>query len=92
MPCEPMYCQAPAVMPANIESPASISSCSRGVAQRPTRLPFAITAIGERRCVRKSPIGLPDWTTSVCSSSIVLSASTMRSKLSQSRAALAEPA
>ena len=88
-----MYCQAPAVMPAKIESPASISSCQpANVAQRPTMLPLAITAIGERRCVVKRPMGLPDWTTSVCSSSIVLSASTMRSKLSQSRAALAEPA
>ena len=35
------------------------------VAQRPTTLPFAITAIGESRCVRKRPIGLPDCTTSV---------------------------
>ena len=33
--------------------------------QRPTTLPLAITAIGESRCVRKRPIGLPDCTTSV---------------------------
>src|SRR5258707_1231122 len=66
-----MYCQAPAVMPANTERPASISSCQAAMLpQRPTTLPFAITAIGESRCVRKRPIGLPDCTASGWASSI----------------------
>ena len=61
-----MYCQAPAVMPPNTERPASISSCQPAMLpQRPTTLPFAITAIGESRWVVKRPIGLPDCTTSV---------------------------
>ena len=54
-PCEPMHCQAPAVMSPYIDSPASIGSWKPAVfAQRPTSLPFAITTIGESAWVVKT--------------------------------------
>ena len=43
---------------------------------------------GAHSCVRKTPTGLPDWTSSVSSSSSVAQLATIASKASQLRAAL----
>src|SRR4051812_40072083 len=54
-------------------------------------LEFAISTRGASAWVRKTPTGLPDWTSSVSSSWSSRNAPTMRSKLSQSRAARPMP-
>jgi hypothetical protein len=54
-------------------------------------LEFAISTRGASACVRKMPTGLPDCTHKVSSHSSARSDETMRSKLSQSRAARPMP-
>src|SRR5215831_11467925 len=61
------------------------------VAQCGTRFEFAISTRGVSECVRNTPTGFPDWTQSVSSASRSRNDLTMRSKLSQSRAARPTP-
>ena len=61
------------------------------VAQSPTRLELAISTRGAHSCVRITPTGLPDWTSSVSSSRSAVSSRVMASKLAQLRAALPVP-
>ena len=46
---------------------------------------------GASGCVRSTPTGLPDWTSSVSSSESARSEATMRSNEAQSRAAFPVP-
>ena len=55
--------------------------------QSGTRLELAISTRGAHSCVRKTPTGLPDWTSSVSSSSNSRSDSVIASNASQDRAA-----
>ena len=66
---------------------SSSLKCSQ-VAQCGTRFELAIKTRGASACVRKTPTGLPDCTSNVSSLSRRRSTSTIRSKLSQFRAAL----
>src|ERR1035437_9223372 len=69
-------------------------SSSRKVSQLahlPTRFELAIRTRGAHSCVRKTPTGLPDWTSSVSSFSRTRSSRTMASKASQERAARPVP-
>jgi hypothetical protein len=52
---------------------------------------LAISTRGASACVRNTPTGLPDWTSSVSSSSSLSSVATIASKLCQSRAARPMP-
>jgi hypothetical protein len=61
------------------------------VAQCGTRFELAISTRGASAWVRNTPTGLPDCTHSVSSASRSRRAATMRSKLSQSRAARPMP-
>ena len=90
MPWLPMYCHAPAVIPGMMVRP--MSSRRRRFSSRlhsPTMLPFAMITSGVVAWPGKTPIGLPDWTTKVWSSRMLVSVATMRSKAFQSRAARA---
>jgi urocanate hydratase len=64
---------------------------NQGVAQCGTRLALAISTRGASGVVRKTPTGLPDWTSSVSSSPNRRSSATMASKASQERAARPVP-
>ncbi len=64
---------------------------SSQVAHCGTRLELAIRTRGAHSWVRKTPTGLPDWTSSVSSSPRSRSEATMASKASQLRAARPEP-
>src|ERR1035437_2874938 len=69
-------------------------SSSRKVSQLahlPTRFELAIRTRGAHSCVRKTPTGLPDWTSSVSSFSKRRNSRTMASKASQERAARPVP-
>jgi hypothetical protein len=61
------------------------------VAQRPTRLLFAMSTRGALRCVRNTPTGLPLCTNSVSSSPRSRSSRTIASNASQLRAAFPVP-
>src|SRR5450756_636749 len=61
------------------------------LAHLPTRFELAIRTRGAHSCVRKTPTGLPDWTSSVSSFSRARSSRTMASKASQERAARPVP-
>jgi hypothetical protein len=54
-------------------------------------LELAISTRGASVCVRKTPTGLPDWTSSVSSSLRVFNEATMLSKSFQVRAARPMP-
>ena len=92
MPCEPMYIHEPAVICPYIISPLRSSSVKWSqFAQCGTRFELAMSTRGASTCVRKTPTGLPDCTSSVSSSPSDLSAATIRSKSSQVRAARPMP-
>src|SRR5512146_3190801 len=69
---------------------ASSSKCSH-VAQCGTRFELAISTLGASRCVLNTATGLPDWTSSVSSSSRFFSDSRIASNASQERAACPRP-
>src|SRR5262249_36550711 len=82
----------PAVIWPYIMRPLRSSSLKwSSVAQCGTRFEFAISTRGVSECVRNTPTGFPDWTQSVSSASRPRNDLTMRSKLSQSRAARPTP-
>ena len=88
----PMYIHEPAVICPYIVRPARSSWWKWSqVAHRPTKLALAMRTRGAWQWVRKTPTGLPDWTSSVSSSSSSRSAATMASKAAQLRAALPVP-
>ena len=59
--------------------------------QSGTRFEFAMSTRGAHSCVRMTPTGRPDCTSSVSSSPRVVSVRVIASKLAQSRAALPVP-
>jgi hypothetical protein len=67
-----------------------LQNCSH-VAHLGTSSELAISTRGANACVRNTPTGLPDWTSSVSSPSSRRSVSTMRSNASHERAALPVP-
>src|SRR5215831_14382716 len=92
MPWVPMYIQEPAVIWPNMVSPAASSRRnSSQVAHCGTRLELAISTRGAHSWVRKTPTGLPDWTSRVSSPSRSRSDATIASKASQLRAARPDP-
>src|SRR3954454_18585010 len=87
MPWVPMKIHEPAVICPYIVRP-SVSSRrnSSQVGHSGTRLELAISTRGDHSCVRNTPTGLPDWTSSVSSPSSWRSVATIASNASHERA------
>ncbi len=73
-------------------SPAASRRRNSGqFAQSPTRLELAISTRGAHSWVRRTPTGLPDWTSMVSSSRSSVSVRTMASNAAHDRAARPVP-
>jgi hypothetical protein len=92
MPCVPMYIHEPAVIwPYMVRPSASSRRNSSHVAHSGTRFELAISTRGAHSCVRHTPTGLPDCTSSVSSPSSRCSSRTIASNAAHERAARPVP-